>query len=392
MSDEKIQVPKKLEKAVAQLVFSKPFYGSLLIGLLPLKTHPQVKTMATDGKSVFFDPEWCEKQTLDQLKGTLVHEVLHVALKHHTRLARLQNKMEKEEKQQCHNKWNQAADYAINPLVLDDGFALPTDGLVDNQYRNHSAEQVYAKLPDPPKGKGGGQGWGEVYAPGELSGDGEGGLTEDEIREIEDEVETKVRQAVENSKSRGNTPGWASQLIKDLDDAKVDWRELLWKTQIGGSAYEDYTFRRLNRRSPELGFILPSRQLYGPGDIVFALDTSGSVGDAQIKAFLEEEQGIIDQTKPQRVIMVQHDTRITHTQTFEQGEDLEDVKVKGRGGTDFRPVFDWIEQEGIKPDYLVFCTDGYGPFPETPPNYPVIWVMCSKEVAPFGETIELNDV
>jgi predicted metal-dependent peptidase len=62
----------------------------------------------------------------------------------------------------------------------------------------------------------------------------------------------------------------------------------------------------------------------------------------------------------------------------------------GGGGTDFAPVFEYVEQQGLAPQALVFLTDLYGPFPEREPHYPVIWVSTSSQVAPFGETIPVD--
>jgi predicted metal-dependent peptidase len=68
----------------------------------------------------------------------------------------------------------------------------------------------------------------------------------------------------------------------------------------------------------------------------------------------------------------------------------------GGGGTDFRPVFDWVAARrgnGPRPcDAVVYCTDGYGTFPPRPPAYPVAWVVTpgGLERFPFGEVVRLT--
>jgi len=64
--------------------------------------------------------------------------------------------------------------------------------------------------------------------------------------------------------------------------------------------------------------------------------------------------------------------------------------LEGGGGTDFRPVFDWVEHENRSPNMLVYFTDAEGDFPKVPPNYPVIWLVKGKGVVPWGERVQLN--
>ena len=53
-------------------------------------------------------------------------------------------------------------------------------------------------------------------------------------------------------------------------------------------------------------------------------------------------------------------------------------------------MFDWVEQQGVRPELLVYFTDAEGRFPEREPNYPVIWLVKGKEKVPWGQRIQLN--
>ena len=76
---------------------------------------------------------------------------------------------------------------------------------------------------------------------------------------------------------------------------------------------------------------------------------------------------------------------------YEPWEDLSlPASVSGGGGTDFRPVFEWLEAQGIPPALLVYFTDAEGPFPEFEPNFPVIWLVKGNEPVPWGQRIQLN--
>src|SRR6266568_3278486 len=99
-----------------------------------------VATMATDGVSLFYNPEFVESLNAAELVGTLAHEVMHPALQHHTRRG---------DRNQA--RWNMACDYAINPMLLDAGLVLPKDVLIDNRFRGMSAERIYNLLEEDEK-------------------------------------------------------------------------------------------------------------------------------------------------------------------------------------------------------------------------------------------------
>lgn len=125
---------KRIQKARTALLLDHPFFGSLLFRLKGHETR-SVKTMATDGISLYYNPDFVDTLNAATLAGTLAHEVMHPALRHHTRRAGRDPK-----------RWNEACDYAINPLLLDAGLRLPEGVLVDNRFRGLSAEEIYNRL------------------------------------------------------------------------------------------------------------------------------------------------------------------------------------------------------------------------------------------------------
>ena len=88
--------------------------------------------MATNGVSLFYNPEFVDILNAAELAGVLAHEVLHPALQHHTRRG-----------DRSQARWNMACDYAINPILIDAGLTLPKDVLIDNRFRGMSAERIY---------------------------------------------------------------------------------------------------------------------------------------------------------------------------------------------------------------------------------------------------------
>jgi predicted metal-dependent peptidase len=127
-------IPLRIQKARTALLLDHPFFGSLLFRLKG-QERPSIQTMATDGVSLFYNPEFVATLSQGELAGVLAHEVMHPALQHHTRRADRSLK-----------HWNIACDYAINPLLVDAGLTLPKDVLLDNRFRGMSAEGIYNLL------------------------------------------------------------------------------------------------------------------------------------------------------------------------------------------------------------------------------------------------------
>jgi len=99
----------RFKKARTSLLLDHPFFGTLLFRLAA-KPQSSIKTMATDGVSLYYNSDFVETLTAAELQGTLAHEVMHPALQHHTRRGDRDQK-----------RWNMACDDAINPLLLEAG-------------------------------------------------------------------------------------------------------------------------------------------------------------------------------------------------------------------------------------------------------------------------------
>jgi predicted metal-dependent peptidase len=370
--------------------------------------------MATDGKSLFYNPAFVDELPPDQLVGVLAHEVMHPALQHHTRRGNRDRE-----------RWNEAADYAINPLVLNAGMALPKDALSDSRFHNLSAEQIYNRLteeesgnssnsgssqssgsssnsdtssdsqsslpapmdkqvPQPPATPGG---FGQVLdapnseAPGQPLSDAQRTAAETEWR-------AAVHEAVAVARMAGKTPAGVDRALRQTAEAKVDWRDRFQRT-FAATIPNDYSWMRPNRRLIHAGLYLPGISREGVGELVIAIDCSGSINERQLGQFAGEVNALIEEHRPEKVHLLYFDTLIHRRDVYSCGETVTLTPVGG-GGTDFAPVFEHIEQQGLAPQALVLLTDLYGPFPEREPHYPVIWVSTSSQVAPFGETIPVD--
>jgi len=393
----------RIQKARTALVLDHPFFGSLLFRLKGRESR-SIKTMATDGVSLYWNPEFVETLNAATLTGTLAHEVMHPALHHHVRRSGRDPK-----------RWNIACDYAINPLLIDAGLSLPEGVLLDNRFRGMSAEQIYNLLetesesdqgPDDEEKKprsGGNGAMGESSREGDSdepsSPETEGGigqvldapLPDDETPTIEEQVrewDVAVNQATAVARQAGKVPAGFERTLEGAAEAAINWRELLrrlWSDTIPA----DYSWLRPNRRHLWTGLYLPGVVREGAGEVAIAVDCSGSVSARQLRLFEAEARSILEGQRPERVYVLYFDTAVHRVDTYEAGQRI-DLNPVGGGGTEFGPCFEWIDERGIQPQSLVFLTDLYGSFPPTAPAYPVLWASTGGRKAPFGQVIPMQ--
>jgi len=392
----------RIQKARTTLILDHPFFGSLLFRL---KEHEcrSIPTLATDGVSLFYNPDFVETLNAATLAGTLAHEVMHPALHHHVRRSGRDPKL-----------WNQACDFAINPLLVDAGLSLPEGVLIDDRFRGMSAEQIYNLLDsesetEQDSGKEGeddeseGEESKDETSP---SGDStepytpitEGGigqvldapLPDEETPTIEEQArewDVAVNQATTVARQAGKVPAGLNRTLEGAAEAAVDWRELLrrlWSDTIPA----DYNWMRPNRRHIWAGIYLPGVMHEGVGEIAIAVDCSGSVNARQLRLFEAEVRSIFEGQRPQRVHVLYFDAMVHKVETYEAGQPVH-LNAVGGGGTEFGPCFDWLDEHGILPQTLVFLTDLYGSFPPSAPAYPVLWASTGSQKAPFGAVIPM---
>lgn len=384
------QISQQMTKARAQLVLRHPFFASIVLSL-PVTPDPTCPTAWTNGKVVGYNPEWFDSLPLMHAVTVLAHEAMHIMSLHHIR-----------RQSRDPRKWNVAADYVINAELDSNGFDFPEKKLLDKRYKGMSAEEVYAALPEPPPGKGNGGGKGRGGKPGNDEGEGEGGdpggmgevrdagTSQAELKRAEEETKILVQQALNAAKMRGCVPAGIERLIGEMMEPQIDWRDYV-RDFAKRIARDDYTWMRPNRRHIGDGIYLPSLRNEVLGDMIVAIDTSGSIGRRELDPFGGELNGVLHQVSPSKVTVLHADAAVAHVEEFTPDQWPVTLSPRGGGGTDFRPVFDWVRERGLEPECLIYLTDMVGTFPDVPPDYPVLWVSTSKGVtAPWGETVFLD--
>ena len=371
--------------------------------------------------------------------------VLACALKHHTRRG-----------ERDPERWQRASQLVTHGLLRDAGFTLPPDA---EAWDGISVEQAYDRLPEPdpddgdgdsdaPSGGGaagadsagtppspdsggdddsGGSddgagdddpqdgdsqdtnpganaspscdpaGTGEVMDAPADSGQGGGGPSPSEVAAEEQAWDEAMHQAASLAKAQGKLPGAVEETVRGAHASTVDWRTLLRRYMTDASK-SDYSWSLPNRRFIDSGLYLPSIRSEGIDTIAVIVDTSGSLPAGTLAEFWAEVREIASELQPERVILLQVDAAVQDAAEYAAADLPDEIAIRGRGGTDFRPGFAWLEEHDIRPGVCLYLTDMLcSSYPETEPPYTTIWVNYSQPPGdwnrePWGERIDIANL
>ena len=155
--------------------------------------------------------------------------------------------------------------------------------------------------------------------------------------------------------------------------SRLDWRTIL-RRFMDSSAKVNRSWMRPNRRYIWQGTYLPSRYGRSMGELLFVVDTSGSMDEEELAMVWAEIRSAADDLRPDAVVVIQCDAQVTAIDEYLPGDLPRQIKVRGRGGTDFRPAFKAIENRPRIPSCVVYMTDLMGDFPAEDPGYPTLWL------------------
>lgn len=356
---------KALSLARSKLLLNHCFFGMLALRL-QLVENKDLPTLAVDGRHIFYNPDFILTLSSELLQAAVAHEVMHCALEHISRRGARNP-----------NRWNFAGDYAINQILKDVGFEIGEKWLLSPQYAGMTADQIYNMLPDDPSDGSGGQSALDEIMPG---GPGD-------VDTVAAEWQVATVQAANAAKASGKLPGSLDRFVEGITAPKVDWRSQLQRFFTSVSK-DDYSWTRPNKRFLSMGLYLPSLYSEAMGPVAIAIDTSGSINNETLQAFGAEIRALVGSSRPSEIHVIYCDAEVNHVDKFTPDDDMQ-FKPHGGGGTDFRPPFDYLLQNDIRPEVFVYLTDMMGPFPQDP-GYPVIWCATTKDVGPFGQTIPIE--
>ncbi len=376
---------KLLTRSKSQLTLRHPYFG-MLASRLKHEPSENVRAYASNGVRFLYNPEFIERRNEDEMIFILTNCVMHHILAHQQR--RLNRKG---------SLWQLATDYAINNLLHKNGVIIPQGANFNEEFKDMYAEEIYEVLKEEHF-----NGVEDAYDnQSETNSDNpsqtdenlsEENATFSNIENIDDELDpqtesqwqyaSSVAQEVANKKSA--MPSGMERLAKKVKANDVDWRFELYNA-VNRHMRNNYAFMPPNKKHIYRGFALPSLAS-DTLSLCVAIDTSGSINDELLGAFMEEFKSIMQNFPSVKIELIIADAKVHAHYTFQGGEKL-DFALKGGGGTDYRPVFDYIEANLPMNTMLLYFTDGDGWFPKYPPNYEVLWALSRKAKVPFGRPL-----
>lgn len=425
--------------AVARAVATEamPYFTAGILDLVPREV-PGLGTMGLTGGSILlFDPETLKTWSPSQAGGVTLHEYMHKFLRHEERFLKLVAAGVMQDTSEDRAQWNRYCDAEINDDLIAAGVDLPSftgqNGEVippitpeNNGWPPNKLAEEYLQIDrknKPPKPPGGGQGQQPQPQPGQPPpGQGHGPgcghcgsasanplpqeppRDDPEARSDADQDITRnqvIQDIKQTAKTKGKVPAGLERFVElEGKPAKVPWQQKLSRGLRSSVAFRagsvDYTFKRPSRRQGAyIGMrdapLLPG--MHAPmAEVALVVDTSGSMGDAEVQKILTEAEGIIKAMPGAKITVIACDSKV---HSLIKTRSVKEMKksLKGGGGTDFRPAFKAIEKLRPKPNVVVFGTDGYGDYPRTPPkDINVIWLNIGGQIsAGWGEVIDVQD-
>lgn len=391
---------------------------------------PWQPTMGTDGVHMFYNAAFVESLPPAAVIACVAHECMHNAMAHFTRRG-----------QRDPLRMNLGGDMAINPIIRDAGLALPKEAVYPAMFKFPEGESMewYAdRLPQSIRcgcgdgdGSGSGSGSGgsgsgdddangnggappgactEGHGAGSGSGSGERGCsgvypypgrdangdpqpgtaaTASDVARAASEWRIATTQAANLAKAAGKLPSALDRFVEELRAPSVDWRDVL-RRFVSAVVKDDYRMFPPNRRFISSGLYMPSMRSDTIGEVLFVVDSSGSIGGAEFAAFASEANAILNEVRPTRVHLLYHATSVHQHEEFTPDEYPVAFKTSESGGTNFQCVVDYAARAGIDPVCAIWFTDMYPDYWPSEPPFPVLWAATTAIVAPFGETVRIE--
>lgn len=350
-----------------------PFFGMLALHLKPRLAEfgDFVSSMAVAPDATLVVNETFVDGLDDaELAACLVHEILHPALLY---WSRVHSRMP--------SVFNEAHDYAINLVIYesqDANFYMPSFMLLNHTYDKLSAEEIYeilfkSRKDARPKNRA-------------LVGDCRTDLATGPAISWKEALIEAVRYH-EKVKGRGSLPaGLTRAIAAQLNEPVVDWVEAIKRFLGEFGKRTVYSHSRPSNRSESAGEYLPSLQSSLP-QIAVLLDTSGSISKEELTLAVAEINGICQDLDVEvRVLVI--DAKIHYDITL---KDIDELKIRGNGGSDFEPAFERLESEGFT-GVVVAITDGQIKVPQTKPECirETLWLIGNINDPPtktWGEVV-----
>ena len=369
-------IVRRVEKAKSLLILDHPFFG-MAVSKRPIVYTDTVPTaaMAATGQ-MYLNPAFVDPLTVQQMMFLLAHEALHYMLGHSLRLG-----------PRNHKAWNVACDKVINDTLIDANVGLPIEGGVYmDGARDFSSEELYDETDADGPGPGG---IGNDVGP--PCDDGGQPLDESQIHQIEAQAKIETIQSAKAAKAVGKLPSSIERIVDQLVNVSTPWHEILERFMLS-KVNDGYSWKRPNRRFVANGLYLPGHDsIPKMGEIVIGVDTSGSIQQSELDMFNAHINRILHTCNPEKVTVVYCDHDVNSAVEYEPDDFPVTLKMQGGRGTSFTPVFDYIDDNGIEPEVVVYLTDGYGDQNSFTTPHETVWLTTGTTDFDWGTVIKFEE-
>ncbi|MET7643519.1 VWA-like domain-containing protein [Streptomyces sp. NPDC005426] len=382
----------KLLAARYRAAGDRPYLASALYALSVVESDG-VPTMGVDRHwRCYVSPAFVAATPVAELAGVWVHEVAHLLRDHHGRAGRLPAAGQRD-----HHRVNVAQDCEINDDLVADGLALPA-GRVEPRLFGLPVGQLFEtylpQLPPSPPPHDCGSGAHAQPVPWELPGaEGPARLGRVEAEALRRHTAEAMRAHL---RSRGSLPAGWQRWADEIMEPTVDWRQVLAGAVREAAAWAsgavDYTYLRPSRRSAALrGVVLPSLRRPLPR-VAVVVDTSGSMGEAELAAALGEVTGVLREVgiRGNRVTVLACDADVHAVSRVTAAAD---ITLTGGGGTDMRVGIAAALAAPARPRIVIVLTDGFTPWPDESPSCRLVAALVGgdpPQPPPWVESVRVT--
>lgn len=369
----------KLKRARLRVLQKDKLLGHVLLHL-KFREDTATKTMATDGKYIYYNQKFVDNISNAEIEGVIAHEVLHVMLKHHTLRGQRDRVI-----------WNHATDYIINYELLQRKFYLPTGALINPSLGRLNSYKVYNIIKDNFSRDNKGNAISKEEHPGEVLDSPKKTNTKSEEKRINRIVEQAI---ITKCISNGNYSAGVHRKIRHtfLTKSDLDWKAILDNYLNKYLARDDYNFGKRNRRYMQSNIVMPTICNESLNKIIVAIDSSGSMGIKDLEQ-VEAELNNVRQNYNCEFTVLYFDIKVftDKIQTISAKEPVKLI-VYGGGNTSYANIFEEIKYNNNimdNPNVLLIFTDGFcHTFGRIVPDYPVLWTVTRRVFSPpFGHVI-----
>ncbi len=345
-----------LQIAKSKLMLEHPYFGSIVTNLNIIENN-KIASISKKGDVLEINSEYLKMLDIDEVSAILANSALRQQLFHSQR-----------GETKVKSVWSMASDYAINDMLYQNGFKIPPLSNFSSRFDRLYAEEIYKILIT------------------EMDIDNSDTKeSNQDVATIEDlDYNIFLEQMINKYSKSGELPDGIERFV-EIKSSKISWRDILSRF-INNFVKIDYRLFPSNKKYLYQGIILPAIR----GEelkLAIAIDTSGSIDNSALNSFISEVEAIMQSFSSYKITLIECDHKIRDITEYEPLQSLT-PKLIGGGATDFRDVFNYVEEYNF--NCLIYFSDAEGIFPNYQPNFETLWVLTKDTTTPFGETIIID--